>query len=100
MVITQSNKKRPKATQWTLQTTEGLVQAMLSKHCDNLAERDLRPAKVKQKVSNGFRTVSGAEIYARIAGFVSTARKNDKNVFNELYTTFEGHNFLTSSIPR
>jgi len=26
MVITQSNKKRPKATQWKLQTTEGLVQ--------------------------------------------------------------------------
>jgi transposase len=62
---------------------------------NNMAERDLRPAKVKQKVSNGFRTVSGAEIYARIAGFVSTARKNDKNVFNELCTTFEGHNFLT-----
>ena len=67
---------------------------------NNMAERDLRPAKVKQKVSNGFRTVFGAEIYARIAGFVSTARKNEKNVFNELYTTFEGHNFLTSSIPR
>ena len=62
---------------------------------NNLAERDIRPAKVKQKVSNCFRTTSGAEIYARIAGFVSTARKHDRNVFSELYTTFEGHNFIT-----
>ena len=62
---------------------------------NNLAERDIRCAKVKQKVSNCFRTLSGAEIYARIAGFVSTARKHDRNVFSELYTTFEGHNFIT-----
>ena len=62
---------------------------------NNLAERDLRPAKVKLKVSNCFRTFEGAEIYARIASFVSTARKHDRNVFSELCTTFEGHNFIT-----
>ena len=62
---------------------------------NNLAERDIRPAKVKQKISNCFRTFKGAEIYARIEGFVSTARKHDCNVFSELCTTFEGHNFLT-----
>jgi len=62
---------------------------------NNLAERDLRPAKVKLKVSNCFRSFEGAEIYARIASFVSTARKHDRNVFSELCTTFEGHNFIT-----
>jgi transposase len=62
---------------------------------NNLAERDLRPAKVKLKVSNCFRSFEGAEIYARIASFVSTARKNDKNVFSELCTTFSGYNFIT-----
>ena len=62
---------------------------------NNLAERDVRPAKVKQKVSNCFRTFKDAEIYARIEGFISTARKNQRNVFSELCTTFEGHNFLT-----
>lgn len=61
---------------------------------NNLAERDIRPAKVKQKISNCFRTFSGAEIYARIEGFVSTVRKHDRNVFSELCTTFEGHNFI------
>ena len=67
---------------------------------NNLAERDIRPAKVKQKISNCFRTFKGAEIYARIESFVSTARKHDRNVFSELYTTFEGHNFLTREIGR
>jgi len=62
---------------------------------NNLAERDIRPAKVKQKISNCFRTFAGAEIYARIEGFVSTSRKNNRNVFSELCTTFEGHNFIT-----
>ena len=41
---------------------------------NNLAERDIRPAKVKLKISNCFRTINGAEIYARIEGFISTAR--------------------------
>lgn len=63
---------------------------------NNQAERDLRPAKVKQKVSNYFRTFRGAEFYARIEGFISTARKNQRNVFAELCATFEGHNFITS----
>jgi len=61
---------------------------------NNLAERDIRPAKVKQKISNCFRTFKGAEIYARIEGFVSTARKNKRCVFSELSNTFEGYNFI------
>lgn len=63
---------------------------------NNLAERDIRPAKVKQKISNCFRTFKGAEIYARIEGFISTARKNKRSVFSELCYTFEGHNFITA----
>jgi transposase len=63
---------------------------------NNLAERDIRPAKVKQKISNCFRTFKGAEIYARIEGFISTVRKNKHCVFPELCNTFEGHNFITA----
>jgi len=62
---------------------------------NNLAERDIRPVKVKLKVSNSFRKFSGAEIYARIEGFISTARKHNRNVFSELCDTFEGYNFIT-----
>ena len=62
---------------------------------NNLDERDVRPAKVKMKVSNCFRSSEGADIYARIASFVSTTRKPDRNVFSELCNTFNGYNFIT-----
>jgi transposase len=61
---------------------------------NNLAERDIRPAKIKQKISNCFRTFNGSEIYARIEGFISTARKNNQNIFFELSNAFENKTFL------
>jgi len=63
---------------------------------NNQAERDLRPAKIKQKVAGSFRTLEGAQIYARIHGFISTTRKHQFSIFNELQTTFDGDNFLDS----
>lgn len=58
---------------------------------NNQAERDLRPAKVKQKVSNCFRTLAGGTYYARIAGFVSTLRKNGMNVTDQLTCVLSGN---------
>jgi len=57
---------------------------------NNQAERDLRPVKVKQRVSGCFRTASGAAVYARIAGFVSTMRKNGRNVVDQLASVLSG----------
>ena len=51
---------------------------------NNQAERDIRPAKTKQKIAGCFRTLNGANSYARIQGFISTSRKHNLNVFNEL----------------
>jgi len=62
---------------------------------NNQAERDIRPAKVKQKIAGCFRTQKGAQVYARIQAFISTARKHQRNVFKELNATFCGSNFLT-----
>jgi transposase len=62
---------------------------------NNQAERDVRPIKVKQKISGSFRTETGAEHHARIAGFISTVRKNNLNVFKELCCAFNGYSFLT-----
>jgi transposase len=51
---------------------------------NNLAERDLRMFKVKDKVSGTFRSRHGAECFARIRGYISTVRKNDRNVYEEI----------------
>jgi len=48
---------------------------------NNQAERDLRPAKVKLKVSGSFRTVAGACVYARLQAVISTFRKQGEGVF-------------------
>jgi transposase len=61
---------------------------------NNQAERDLRPVKVKQKIAGCFRTLHGAQQYARIASFISTARKQHRHVFKELRRIFLGDSFL------
>lgn len=61
---------------------------------NNLAERALRPAKTKQKVAGTWRTLTGAQHYARIRSFVDTARKQQRNVFHELKAVFGGHSFI------
>ena len=59
---------------------------------NNLAERDLRPIKTKQKVSGSFRTLKGAQNHTRIYGFISTARKHQVSIFNELKKVFNLEN--------
>ena len=66
---------------------------------NNQAERDIRVAKIKQKIAGGFRTLDGAEVYARILSFISTARKQKRQVFKELRACFSGDTFLTSPKP-
>ena len=60
---------------------------------NNLAERDLRPSKIKMKVSNTFRSTEGANHHDRIAGFSSSLRKQNINVFSAIMDVFDGKEF-------
>lgn len=51
---------------------------------NNLAERDLRPCKTKQKVSGCFRSWRGLEAFAAIAGFLSTMKKSSRNLLQSV----------------
>ncbi len=51
---------------------------------NNQAEQDGRMMKVKQKISGGFRSQKGAEDFATVRGFISTARKQGRNIIQAL----------------
>ena len=51
---------------------------------NNQAEQDIRMMKLRMKISGGFRTIAGAEIFATLRSIISTARKHGINILRAL----------------
>lgn len=58
---------------------------------NNQAERDLRLAKVQQKISGTFRSATGATAFCRIRSYLSTMHKQGHSMLAALTAVFHGH---------
>jgi len=61
---------------------------------NNQAERDLRLIKVQQKISGCFRSPTGAVVFCRVRGYLSTLKKQGQAVLPALQSVFAGHPLL------
>ena len=57
---------------------------------NNLAERDIRMVKVKQKISGCFRSQEGSKEFCRIRGYLSTLKKQHLSIMDGLHSVFRG----------
>lgn len=64
---------------------------------NNQGEQDIRMLKVQQKISGGFRTLHGARVFARIRSYLSTCRKQGRNILEALERAFRGSPFMTTA---
>jgi len=55
---------------------------------NNLAERDLRMPKLKQKVSGCYRSIAGAQAYCSIRSYIGTLQKQSRDLMQALTMLF------------
>ena len=56
---------------------------------NNLAERDLRHVKTKQKISGHFNSMEGIKIYLNIKSIIGTLKKQGQNFYNKIFKIYE-----------
>lgn len=66
---------------------------------NNQGERDIRMGKLRQKISGCFRTFRGARIFCRIRSYISTCRKQGRNIWQSIQMAMIGKPFIPSAPP-
>lgn len=61
---------------------------------NNIAERDLRMPKLRQKISGCFRGKFGAKVFCRIRSYISTAKKNGLSAMEAFHLAIKGKAFV------
>jgi transposase len=64
---------------------------------NNPAERDIRMVKIKQKVSGCLRTLSGAQDFAAMRSYLSTAAKHGRRPFDVLTELTSGNVWIPAT---
>lgn len=64
---------------------------------NNLAERDIRPVKLRQKISGCLRTQHGAQAFVALRSYLSTATKQGQNLLTVLRQLHDGHPWLPTT---
>jgi transposase len=86
-----------------LEAFEGSVLAFLWAErvpfTNNQAEQDIRMIKVRQKISGCFRTLHGAQMFCRIRSYLSTCRKQGRNLWEAVQQAIVGKPFLPACPP-
>lgn len=67
---------------------------------NNLVERDVRMAKLKQKISGTFRSAEMADAFCRIRSFISTVRKNGLQLREALESLFSSSPLMPLALSK